>query len=527
LRQILTNLVGNAIKFTEHGEVVVRTTLVEAHADTVLLRYAVTDTGIGIAPEVQARLFQAFSQADGSTTRTYGGTGLGLAISQRLVTMMGGTIGVESMPGQGSTFWFTLRLARRSSPPAATGAARSDPWDVRILCVDDHPTSRTIMEAQLNAWGMSASCVADGATALARLRAAQAEGQPYDLVIVDEQMPDMDGRQLAQAIKTDPAHAPIRIVLLSSLSQRRPGGAIQQAGIAAVLTKPVRQSQLYNCIMTVVGPVAEPTVNSPATQHQQHAQRQVHARVLVVEDNVINQKVAVRLLEKLGCRVDVAANGREAVNMHAQLVYDVILMDCQMPEMDGFAATVAIRQREASAGRHVPIIAMTANAMQGDRECCLAAGMDDYLAKPMQSAELYAAIAQFAPANVASPEDMPDPPMDLAAALMTADGDRSLLRELMEVLLAELPGQLATLRTALQDGDTPRLGLTAHSLKGALGTVGATRAQSLAQQLEVMARAGRIEEALPLWQQLDVEMTRLATFWTDANETERPPIVRI
>jgi CheY-like chemotaxis protein len=244
---------------------------------------------------------------------------------------------------------------------------------------------------------MQASCVVDGATALARLRAAQADGQPYDLAILDYQMPGMDGLELAQAIKADPVFAPVRMVLLSSVSQRGQRSAAQQAGIAATLTKPVRQSHLYNCLMTVMGAAAELTVVSPVTHRQEDAQIPLHVRVLVAEDNVINQKVAVRLLEKLGCRIDVAANGQEAVTMLAQFAYDVVLMDCQMPEMDGFAATAAIRQREASTGRHVPIIAMTANAMQGDREDCLAAGMDDYVSKPVSFDSLVAMVRKWAP----------------------------------------------------------------------------------------------------------------------------------
>jgi signal transduction histidine kinase/DNA-binding response OmpR family regulator len=400
LRQILTNLVGNALKFTEQGEVVVRAALAEAHADTVLLRFEVTDTGIGMSPEVQARLFQAFSQADGSTTRKYGGSGLGLTISQRLVAMMGGTIGVESTPDQGSTFWFTVRLVPRPAPAEATFATRSElRRGMRVLCVDDHATNRAILEAQLTAWGLQASCVVDGASALARLRAAYSDGQPYDLAILDYQMPDMDGLQLARAIKADPVLARIRMVLLSSVSQRGQIVAAQQAGIVAALTKPVRQSHLYNCLMTVMGTAAEPTVVSPVTRRQEEVPIQMHVRVLVAEDNVINQKVAVRLLEKLGCRIDVAANGQEAVTMLAQFAYDVVFMDCQMPEMDGFAATAEIRQREASTGRHVPIIAMTANAMQGDREACLAAGMDDYVSKPVSLDSLVTMVRKWAPAQ--------------------------------------------------------------------------------------------------------------------------------
>jgi two-component system sensor histidine kinase/response regulator len=519
LRQILTNLVGNAIKFTQQGEVVVRTTLVEKHTETVQLRIAVTDTGIGIPPEVQGRLFQAFSQADGSTTRKYGGTGLGLAISQRLATMTGGRIGVESAPGQGSTFWFTVQLATRPVPDDAAGATLSELQGLRVLCVDDHATTRTILEAQLSAWGMQAEGVTDSPTALARLRAAQVAGQPYTLAILDDHMSGIDGLALAQTIKADPILAPVQLVMLSAVSQRGQGTTARQTAVAAFLTKPVRQSHLYTCLRRIMG-ATEPPVVSPITDRQAATPLQIPARVLVVEDNIVNQKVAVRLLEKLGCRVDVAANGREAVNMVAQLVYHVVLMDCQMPEMDGFAATAAIRQREASTGHHVPIIALTANAMQGDRERCLAAGMDGYVTKPMKAGELYAVITQFWPEGEASPEAMLAPPMDLAAALTVADGERELLQEMMEVLLAESPAQLATLRAALHHGDAHRLEPAAHSLKGALGAVGATRAQRLAQQLEAKGQADQLEGARSIWQQLDTELARLSAFWTQTSKTE-------
>jgi CheY-like chemotaxis protein/signal transduction histidine kinase len=399
LRQILTNLVGNAVKFTSQGEVIVRATLLESTADTTLLRFAVTDTGIGIAPESQDHLFQAFSQADSSTTRKYGGTGLGLAISQRLATAMGGSIGVESTPGQGSTFWFTAQLGTRVAPHEAELLTLPELRGVRVLGVDDHAVNRAIFEAQLGAWGMDIDCVADGAAALVRLRAAHAEGRPYALALLDYQMPGMDGFELAETIKADPILAPTRLIMLSSVSQRGHGTAAQRAGVAAVLTKPVRQSHLFNCLLSVMdtaGPSAPP---SPVADRPQEPAAPLFARVLVVEDNAVNQKVAVRLLEKLGCRVDVAASGLEAVDLLAKLAYDVIFMDCQMPDMDGYEATAVIRQGEASSGRHVPIIAMTANAMQGDSERCLAAGMDDYVSKPVTFEALATAARKWAPAS--------------------------------------------------------------------------------------------------------------------------------
>jgi signal transduction histidine kinase/CheY-like chemotaxis protein len=401
LRQILTNLLGNAVKFTERGEVVVHITLLEENADTVLLRFAVTDTGIGIAHESQNRLFQAFSQADGSTTRKYGGTGLGLAISQRLARMMGGTIGVESTPGQGSTFWFTARLARCSAPQDTATHTLSALRGVRVLCVDAHATTQTVLEASLRAWDMQIDGVAEGAAALTRLRAAHAHGQPYTLAILAPQLPDMHSLELAQAIKADPTLAALRLIILGSLGQREPGPGTLQADIAAFLSKPVRQAHLFNCLMTALDTAAVPSTATPVACRHEAARVQIRARVLVVEDNIVNQKVAVRVLEKLGCRVDVAATGREAVNALERLAYDLVFMDCQMPEMDGFAATAAIRQREASTGQHVPIVAMTANAMQGDRERCLTAGMDDYISKPVQFDGLLAILQKWVlPAEV-------------------------------------------------------------------------------------------------------------------------------
>jgi CheY-like chemotaxis protein/signal transduction histidine kinase len=399
LSQILTNLVGNAVKFTSRGEVVVRTTLLAAMADTTLLRFAVTDTGIGIAAESQGRLFQAFSQADGSTTRKYGGTGLGLAISQRLATAMGGSIGVESTPGQGSTFWFTARLGTQVAPHEAELLTLPELRGMRVLGVDDHAVNRAILEAQLGAWGLHVDCVSDGAAALFRLRAAQAEGHPYALAILDYQMPGMAGLELAEAIGADPLLAPTRLIMLSSVSQRGHGTAAQRAGIAAMLTKPVRQSHLFNCLLAVMGPTGSTARPSPGAGRGEEAQPPLLARMLVVEDNAVNQKVAVRLLEKLGCRVDVAANGQEAVDLLADLAYDVVFMDCQMPDMDGFEATAVIRRREAATGHHVPIIAMTAHAMQGDAERCRVAGMDDYLSKPVAFEALATAARKWAAAS--------------------------------------------------------------------------------------------------------------------------------
>jgi len=394
LRQILTNLVGNAVKFTERGEVVVHGDLVEQTDHDALIRLSIVDSGIGIAPEARERLFQSFSQADDSTTRRYGGTGLGLAISKRLVEMMGGAIGVESVPGKGSTFWFTARVAKRPVPPTARQVNLAELRRLRVLGVDDNATNRALLAGQLGAWGMHVECVASALHALECLRIARREGRPYDLAILDHQMPDMDGLALARAIKSDPTLAAVPLVLLTSVSYRGVAEEAQHAGFSAFLLKPIRQSQLYDCVATVMGMSSEPAPQRLITSHTL-AEAPSRGRVLVAEDNAVNQRLAARMLEKRGCRVDVVANGLEAVEAVTRIAYDCVFMDCQMPEMDGYVATSVIRQREALTGAHIPIIAMTANAMEGDRERCLAAGMDDYISKPVEPHELAAAIQKW------------------------------------------------------------------------------------------------------------------------------------
>jgi PAS domain S-box-containing protein len=384
LRQVLLNLIGNAVKFTDTGEVAVSVTCVEAGATDMVLHFAITDTGIGISAEAQQKLFQAFTQVDGSTTRKYGGTGLGLAISKRLVTMMNGAIGVESAPGQGSTFWFTVRF------PVCTPARHASPrralHGLRILVVDDNVTNRTYLASLLSAWGAHVDSAADGRSALAQLQAAVREACPYDVALLDSQMPDGDGMTLAHTIKATPTLAPVSLILLTPIGQRVPHMAEVEEVFAGYLTKPVRQTLLHDCLAAI----RERAWTSPSvisTSPQEPCQ-QWHANVLVAEDHPVNQQVLVHMLRRYGCKVDIAANGREAVYASAHMTYDCLFMDCQMPEMDGYEATAAIRQREVQTGQHVPIIALTASAMPSDRERCLAAGMDDYLSKPVTPQEL-------------------------------------------------------------------------------------------------------------------------------------------
>ena len=413
LRQIVTNLIGNAIKFTQQGDVVLHVSLVEERSEQVVVRFEIADTGIGIAPEARARLFQSFSQADASMTRKSGGTGLGLAISKRLVEMMGGTIGVESEPGQGSHFWFAVTLEQQPMEHRVPLVEKTDLRGLHALVVDDKEINRRVFELYLKKWGLHGTLAESGESALRLLRESVARDSPYDIAILDLDMAGMDGLHLAHAINADPALKGTHMVLLSSAGRRGDAKAAVAAGVAGYLTKPVRESHLYDCLAAVMGMhrrqqqgaggelSAAPPSNGLVTRHTlAEAKMKTGIRLLLAEDNIINQKVAVHMLEKMGYRVDVVANGVEAMEATARIAYSAVLMDCQMPEMDGFEATRAIRQREAllakseatSDGRQhaqrVPIIAMTANSMKGDRERCLEAGMDEYISKPVKSQDL-------------------------------------------------------------------------------------------------------------------------------------------
>jgi signal transduction histidine kinase/CheY-like chemotaxis protein len=412
LRQILVNLIGNAVKFTDQGEVGVTVSMESEPAQMTTavssssyrtLRVEVADTGIGITPEQRAKLFQLFTQADGSTTRKYGGTGLGLAICKQLVEMMGGRIGVNSTAGQGSTFWFTSRFMVRAEGIQTTFPLQAPLQGRRILIVDDHATNRRMLEHCLRGKGVCYESAENGYQALERLRHAADRQTPFDLAILDMQMPGMDGLEVARQIKSEQAISGTRMVLLTSVGRRGDAKAAHDAGFAAYLTKPIRQSSLYECLSLVLANpscAAGSTIQSTASLITRHSlveiQAQSQRRILVAEDNPVNQKVAVKMLEKLGYRVDIAGNGREAVEASVRVSYDLIFMDCHMPEMDGFEATATIRAQQHEI-RHMPIIAMTANAMQEDRDRCLAAGMDDFLSKPVTSQSLTAVLNRWLP----------------------------------------------------------------------------------------------------------------------------------
>jgi signal transduction histidine kinase/DNA-binding response OmpR family regulator len=411
LHQILINLIGNAVKFTQQGEVMMHVTRSTESAERTLIEFAVVDTGIGIAPEVQERLFKPFTQADTSTTRQFGGTGLGLAICKQLVEQMGGQIGIESTLGQGSTFRFTVWLTRQQT--RTTPLPRGSLAGRRVCIVDDNATNRRILEQYAFQWGLQSVTASDGYEALALLKGAAAQGDPFDVAILDLQMPRMNGLELAQTIKSDPQLTATPLVLLTSMGMRGQAEQAKQVGIAAYLTKPVHRADLYDCLTMIVDRLAHSSPNvleveatsRPrdvlVTRHViKEAARAARPRILVAEDNIVNQKIAVIHLEKLGCRADVVANGLEAVDAVARIQYALVLMDCQMPEMDGWEATAMIRKKEEACGsERLPIIAITANAMPGDREKCRKAGMDDYLAKPVTLDEIRAVLARWIPGN--------------------------------------------------------------------------------------------------------------------------------
>ena len=395
LRQILFNLINNALKFTEQGEVDVRVVLFDSDEETFLLLFSVRDTGIGISHEAQELIFSRFSQADGTMTRRYGGTGLGLTISKLLAELMGGGIGVESMPDHGSTFSFTVRLKRRHVL-AGNFDRRAALAGLRVLIVDDNETNREILLSQVTSWGMRGKAAAGGPAALVLLRAAGDD--PFRIVILDMHMPEMDGMQLAQAIKADPAMADAHLIMLTSVKSLGDAEKARSAGIAVCLNKPVRQSRLLNCLLEAMHVPSSEADDKEAREAYGAESLSFGARVLLVEDVPVNQELGRIMLEDLGCRVDTAWNGREALEAIENQVYDLVLMDCQMPEMDGYEATRRLREREEAAlPGHLVVVALTAHAMQGDRQACLDAGMDDYLTKPFSAVQLSDVLSRWLP----------------------------------------------------------------------------------------------------------------------------------
>jgi PAS domain S-box-containing protein len=571
LGQVIINLVGNAIKFTGSGEVVLSVRLtndtskdpsvpgVEVEAqrgarreriepdafatpplyDLVTLSFAVSDTGPGIPRNRWSRLFQPFTQADSSTTRQFGGTGLGLTIAKRLVELMGGHIWFESEVGHGSTFRFTACLGLQ---PAGTLAADTEPVSLRglpVLAVDDNATNRLILREVLTIWGMTPALAESAPAALAAMHEAAVAGSPFPLVLSDVMMPGMDGFELVERIRGEPELAPAAIILLSSTDRQHDAGRCRLAGVAAYLTKPVKHSELLDAILMALNPSTnDEKAEMIGRRSRQRAGASCRSRplcVLLVEDNATNRLLAVSLLEKEGHTVETAPNGKEALATLAKRPFDVVLMDIQMPEMDGFETTARIRKLEQGTGEHIPIVAMTAHAMKGDRERCLGAGMDGYVSKPVWAGELYQALANFTPSDTPAGPDTPDPlpaegitmrtapgadaepssaapwdeMPDKATLLARVGGREDRLRTIIQVFLDESSSLMAELQEAIAGGDASRLTRPAHSLKGAVGFFGVPGVVERAETLETLGRASELMGAAEAYTHLEREIRTL------------------
>ncbi len=516
LRQTLLNLVANAVKFTEHGEVSVHVMALAATDENIELQFSVADSGIGIEPKKHSLIFEAFAQADTSTTRNYGGSGLGLAICARLVGLMGGRIWVNSVVGRGSTFHFTAKFGRAAGNPVATvPSIESELLHLPVIVVDDNSTNRLILVEMTRSWGMNAVAAESGEAALAIMRKTLAEKEKFRLAIIDGRMPGMDGFALAKQIREDPALDNAIIMMLTSTEQGEDAARCRQLGISAYLVKPIRKAELLSSILNILGRHAR-----DETKTEGEAKPTTSGlRILLVEDNPVNQTVGLRMLEKIGHSAELARNGQEALEKIVEQKFDVVLMDVQMPEMDGLTATQHIRASEKKSGGHLPIIAMTARAMRGDRETCLAAGMDGYVSKPISREELQAAIEEQtsqlgreAPLPAVS-ANKPVPASkvggwDARKFLERIGNDESLLREVTDIFLEETPKLLARLHEAVASQAAEMVERTAHSLKGDLAYFGSAAADH-ARELETMGRAHDLAEASGRLAYLEAEVASL------------------
>lgn len=515
LRQVILNLIGNAVKFTHKGEVTLKVQKKVLEDNSSILHFQVTDTGVGIPADKLHKIFDSFSQADTSTTREFGGTGLGLTISRRLVQMMGGQIWVESTVGKGSCFHFTARLAEPRNTPAAPQApvGPSILVGVRVLIVDDNRTNRRILEGLVTRWGMIPTAAADGEMALAIYNDAALSGEPFGLILTDMHMPKMDGFGMVERLKAHSGSCSSTIMMLTSGGQRGDAQRCCELGIAAYLLKPVRQAELREAIARVLSAretTGESTMITRRTLREQVKPNKM-LKILLAEDNPINQKLAMRMLEKRNHTVTVVANGKEALAALEQANYDLVLMDMQMPEMDGFEATALLRQQEQATGKRQPVVAMTALAMSGDRERCLAVGMDGYISKPIRPQELDELLDVYVTQKENSRPSVETAttargPVDVDQLLDRLDDDRALLGELVELFRADSPNHLRAAQKAIDLQNFMELERAGHTLKGALGNLSANEASTLALALETMGRAHDLTQAQSTLAQLTEEI---------------------
>jgi two-component system sensor histidine kinase/response regulator len=525
VRQVLLNLAGNALKFTEEGEVVIRAELAERGGAHATVSFEVRDTGIGIPSDRIARVFDSFTQVDSSTTRKYGGTGLGLAISKHLVEVMGGRITAESEIGHGSVFRIALPFGvvedAQGQVPGAPAARAADIRGLRVLIVDDNETNRAILRESLMSWGCRPYEAASGEEALAALRDSASD--PFPLILLDGQMPGMDGFAVAEAILNDASLAGPRIVMLTSLGYGVRQSDVTGLGIAATLTKPVKQSQLLDTLAVVMGKPGAAAVEPPE-QEPLPALFLEGVRILLVEDNPVNQQVVRKILEKAGCAVDAAGDGQAALDALERAAYDLVVMDVQMPVMDGFEATAAIRSDDR--WKALPVVAMTAHALQGDRDRCLAAGMTDYIPKPVDTKQMFDVITRWVGrAEATSPADAgvhdgassdtassAFPPADLDDGLNRLGGDVALWYEIAALLIEDTPSRIEAIGRAIEQGDAETVRAQAHSLKGAAANLGAKPLQRAAAQLETDARESRSDLLSDGLDRVREEFSRFRTF---------------
>lgn len=509
LRQVIVNLVGNAIKFTAEGEVVLDVSVTERDAEHATLEFAVRDTGIGIPRDRQEAIFGAFEQADNSTTRRFGGTGLGLAISSRLVELMGGKIHVESATGRGSIFRFTARFRLASIATMKSDKGRELLQDLRVLVVDDNATNRRILEEMLLNWELRPACAPGANEAMRLLREARDQNDPFCLVITDGQMPEVDGFTLAEWIKKDPTLAESVIMMLTSGDQLGGIARCERLGIAAYLLKPTKQSELFDAIALALNPAIEAVSSADICDSTIIGSKLL--RILLAEDSLVNQKLAIGLLERQGHLVTIANNGKEAVAAAGRDTFDLALMDVQMPEMDGMEATAMIRANERKTGGHLPIVAMTAHAMKGDREACLAVGMDGYISKPIRAAKLFETIADvlLTAKSIPIPAAAFQPHLDWSKAVETVQGDIGLLRDIVKTFLDECPKMLDGIQQSLRGRQLRDLQRAAHTLKGSMRYFGAKAAFDRAYELECQARDGKLQTADEILESLRSEIDRI------------------
>ncbi len=529
LRQVLLNLLGNAVKFTEKGEVALEARLEKKIKDTALIHFEVRDTGVGIPQDRLDSIFDSFTQADGSTTRKYGGTGLGLAISQRLVELMGGKIKAESIQGKGSRFYFTLKM--KIAPAPAETVQTVDPGKLSglsVLIVDDNATNRSFLMRMLSNWKMKTAEAESGPQALEMLKKADREGNPFRMVIIDGCMPEMDGFELAQRINEDSGFKRPTLVMLTSGGQRGDAAKCRELGIAAYLTKPIKQLDLLKALNRAIGIKVERGEKGKLITRHTLQESHHHYHILLAEDNQVNQRLAKRMLEKEGHSVTIAGDGEEAVQMFRNppgKAFDLILMDVQMPKMDGLEATATIRRLEREQKTHIPIIAMTAHAMKGDRERCLAAGMDGYISKPIKMKDLFETIERVLEEQKAKRPKRKDrktkettdqvmeekETMNVNVALERVGGDGELLQEIAALFLEDYPAQMEKLKQAIAAGDAETVERTAHSIKGAVSNFAADAAYDAALELEMMGRSGTLQRGEEAYRKLEEEIQRLVT----------------